>query len=116
MSERATRPLCAESQSLRNYLETLLAEDVILISDPIDIDYRPTALVLDLENRPQAPVVSIARPIGSGKVWRLTALTGAYLGASATLRSARPQPGGRDRYRRSPGGQCGGRRQGGDGD
>src|SRR5258708_17094974 len=66
MSERATRPLCAESQSLRNYLETLPAEDVIRISDPIDINYRPTALVLELENRRQTPIVMIDRPIGFG--------------------------------------------------
>src|SRR5258708_6001005 len=66
MSERATRPLCAESQSLRNYLKTLPAEDVIRISDPIDIDYRPTALVLELENRRQTPIVRSDRRIGFG--------------------------------------------------
>src|SRR5260221_11589645 len=67
MSERATRPLCAESQSLRNYLETLPAEDVIRISDPIDINYRPAALVLELENRRQTPIVMIDRPIAVGR-------------------------------------------------
>jgi 2,5-furandicarboxylate decarboxylase 1 len=66
MSDRATRPLCAEPQSLRSYLESLPADDIIRISDPIDIDYHPTALVLELENRRQTPVLMIDRPIGFG--------------------------------------------------
>src|SRR5258707_2871997 len=64
MSERATRPLCAESHSLGIYVESLPAADVIRISDPIDIDHVPTALVLELESRRQTPVVLIDRPIG----------------------------------------------------
>ncbi|MDB5410560.1 MAG: 3-octaprenyl-4-hydroxybenzoate carboxy-lyase [Rhodospirillales bacterium] len=64
MSERVTSPQHAEPQSLRCYLESLPAEEVLRISDPTDIDYRPTALVLELEKRRQAPVVMIDRPVG----------------------------------------------------
>ena len=57
MLEHATRSPAAESQSLRSYLDSLPTEDVIRISDSIDIDYHPTALVLEFENRRQTPVV-----------------------------------------------------------
>src|SRR5258708_2746168 len=90
MSERATRPLCAESQSLRNYLETLPAEDVIRISDPIDIDYRPTALVLELENRRQTPIVMIDRPIGFG----MPVVTNLFASRDRIARMVGTEPGG----------------------
>jgi 2,5-furandicarboxylate decarboxylase 1 len=64
MLEHATRPPGAESQSLRSYLDSLPTEDVVRIFDPIDIDYHPTALVLEFESRRQTPVVRIERPIG----------------------------------------------------
>src|SRR5258708_10962240 len=90
MSERATRPLCAESQSHRNYLETLPAEDVIRISDPIDIDYRPTALVLELENRRQTPIVMIDRPIGFG----MPVVTNLFASRDRIARMVGTEPGG----------------------
>src|SRR5260221_225238 len=90
MSERATRPLCAESQSLRNYLETLPAEDVIRISDPIDINYRPTALVLELENRRQTPIVMIDRPIGFG----MPVVTNLFASRDRIARMVGAEPGG----------------------
>src|SRR3984885_14952449 len=64
MSDRTSRPPSKETQSLRNYVASLAAEDVIRISDPIDIDYVPTALVLELESRRQTPVVLIDQPVG----------------------------------------------------
>src|SRR5229473_3702595 len=90
MSERATRTLCAETQSLRNYLETLPAEDVIRISDPIDIDYRPTALVLELENRRQTPIVMIDRPIGFG----MPVVTNLFASRDRIARMVGAEPGG----------------------
>src|SRR3977135_4540100 len=90
MSERATLPLCAESQSLRNYLETLPAEDVIRISDPIDIDYRPTALVLELENSPQTPAAMIDRPIGFG----MPVVTNLFASRDRIARMVGAEPGG----------------------
>src|SRR3984957_15670519 len=64
MFEHAARPPVAESQSLRGYLDSLPTEDIVRISDPIDIDYHPTALVLEFENRRQTPVVMMDRPVG----------------------------------------------------
>jgi 2,5-furandicarboxylate decarboxylase 1 len=64
MFEHAARPPVAESQSLRSYLDSLPTEDIVRISDPIDIDYHPTALVLEFENRRQTPVVMMDRPVG----------------------------------------------------
>jgi 2,5-furandicarboxylate decarboxylase 1 len=64
MSDRTSRSSCEEQQSLRNYVASLPAEDVIRISDPIDIDHVPTALVLELESRRQTPVVLIDQPVG----------------------------------------------------
>ena len=64
MSDCTSRSSCEEQQSLRNYVDSLPTEDVIRISDPIDIDHVPTALVLELESRRQTPVVLIDRPIG----------------------------------------------------
>ena len=64
MSDRTSHTSCEEPQSLRSYVESLPAADIIRISDPIDIDHVPTALVLELESRRQTPVVLIDRPIG----------------------------------------------------
>src|SRR5258708_16155460 len=90
MSEVATRRLCRKSQALRNYRETWPAEDVIRISDPIDINYRPTALVLELENRRQAPVVMIDRPIGFG----MPVVTNVFASRDRIARMVGAEPGG----------------------
>jgi UbiD family decarboxylase len=90
MFDRATRPLCAEPQSLRSYLESLPAEDLIRISDPIDIDYHPTALVLELENRRQTPVVMIDRPIGFG----MPVVTNLFASRDRIARMVGVEPGG----------------------
>src|SRR5258707_277546 len=90
MYERATRPLCAEPQSLRSYLGSLPAEDVIRICDPIDIDYNPTALVLELENRRQAPVVTIDRPVG----FSMPVVTNLFASRDRIARMVGAEPGG----------------------
>src|ERR1700691_3091042 len=90
MNDHATRPLCAEPQSLRSYLESLSAEDIIRISDPIDIDHNPTALVLELENRRQTPVVMIDRPIG----FDMPVVTNLFASRDRIARMVGAEPGG----------------------
>src|SRR5580698_6279016 len=90
MNDLTARPLCAQSQSLRSYLKSLPAEDIIRISDPIDIDHNPTALVLELENRRQTPVVMIDRPIG----FDMPIVTNLFASRDRIARMAGAAPGG----------------------
>ena len=53
-----------ETQSLRSYLDQLPEEDILRFDEPVKLDYRPTALVLELERRRQSPVVRIDHPVG----------------------------------------------------
>lgn len=55
--------------SLHDYLDSLPAEDVLRISEPTDLDYLPTALVLELEKRKRFPVVIIENPKGFDAPW-----------------------------------------------
>ncbi len=50
--------------SLRSFLAELPEAEILRISEPMELDYVPTALVLELERRRQAPVVLIERPNG----------------------------------------------------
>jgi 2,5-furandicarboxylate decarboxylase 1 len=50
--------------SLRSFLAELPADEIMRISEPLELDYRSTALVLELERRRQTPVVVIERPKG----------------------------------------------------
>jgi 2,5-furandicarboxylate decarboxylase 1 len=50
--------------SLRSFLEQLPAEDILRISEPVDLDYFPSALALELDRRKKFPVVWIERPLG----------------------------------------------------
>jgi UbiD family decarboxylase len=52
------------SPSLRSFLAGLPENDVLRIAEPIELDYVPTALVLELEKRRQTPVVIIEHPKG----------------------------------------------------
>ena len=90
MLEHATRSPGAESQSLRSYLDSLPTEDVIRISDSIDIDYHPTALVLEFENRRQTPVVMIDRPIG----FDMPVVTNLFASRDRIARMVGAEPGG----------------------
>jgi 2,5-furandicarboxylate decarboxylase 1 len=54
----------ASSPSLRSFLAELAEDDTLRIREPMELDYVPTALVLELEKRRQAPVVIIERPKG----------------------------------------------------
>jgi 2,5-furandicarboxylate decarboxylase 1 len=50
--------------SLRSFLEELPDDEVLRISEPVQVDYYPTALVLALEKQRRFPVVYIENPVG----------------------------------------------------
>jgi hypothetical protein len=54
------RSAAAQSPSLRPSVE--LPKRHPAISDPTELDYLPTALILELEKRRRTPVVMIERP------------------------------------------------------
>jgi 2,5-furandicarboxylate decarboxylase 1 len=53
-----------EAPSLRTFLAELPDEEVLRISEPMELDFLPTALILELEKRRRTPVVLIERPVG----------------------------------------------------
>jgi 2,5-furandicarboxylate decarboxylase 1 len=54
----------AQSPSLRSFLAELPEEEIVRIADPMELDYLPTALILELEKRRRTPVVIVEQPIG----------------------------------------------------
>ena len=50
--------------SLRDFLAALPENQVLTLDEPFELDYTPTALVLELEKRGQFPVVDIRQPKG----------------------------------------------------
>lgn len=54
----------SDHPSLRSFLAELPDDEVLRIEEPTDLDYLPTALVLELERRNRGPVVIIERPKG----------------------------------------------------
>jgi len=50
--------------SLRTFLDSLSNDEVVRIQDPLDLDYTPTAIVLELEQQKKFPVLRIDRPKG----------------------------------------------------
>jgi 2,5-furandicarboxylate decarboxylase 1 len=59
---RAVTQAETEGLSLRSYLEALPESEILRVAEPIDLDFRPTALVLELEKQGRSPVVLIERP------------------------------------------------------
>ncbi|MSQ71689.1 MAG: UbiD family decarboxylase [Betaproteobacteria bacterium] len=51
--------------SLRDYLQTVPADDILRIAEPMPLDYAKTGLVLELEKRKRFPLVWIDNPVGS---------------------------------------------------
>jgi 2,5-furandicarboxylate decarboxylase 1 len=49
---------------LRSFLDSLPAGEKLIVSEPTDLDFLPTALVLELEAQKRFPVVVIERPVG----------------------------------------------------
>lgn len=50
--------------SLRTFLDSLPASQVLRVDKPLELDYTPTAMVLGLEERQQFPVLYIEKPEG----------------------------------------------------
>lgn len=53
-----------ERPSLRSFLKGLPASEILRAPGEVDLDFQPTALVLELERQGKSPVVVIDRPIG----------------------------------------------------
>jgi UbiD family decarboxylase len=79
-----------QSPSLRSFLAALPEEEVLRITDPIDLDFLPTALVLELEKRHQDPVVIIERP----KDCSFPVVTNLFASRDRIARMAGAAPGG----------------------
>jgi UbiD family decarboxylase len=90
MSKPVTASHRADSQSLRRYLENLPAEEVLRTTGPIDLDYRPTALVLELEKRHETPVVVIDEPLG----FEMTVVANLFASRDRIARMVGVKPGG----------------------
>ena len=50
--------------NLKEFLDSLPASEKVTITEPINLDFGPTALVLELEAQKRFPVVCIERPDG----------------------------------------------------
>lgn len=50
--------------SLADFLKQLDPKEVLEIVEPTDLDYFPTALVLELEKRQRSPVIWLVQPKG----------------------------------------------------
>ena len=50
--------------SLRAFLDSIPADQILRITEPFDLDYTPTALVIEFEKRQQFPVLYIEQPHG----------------------------------------------------
>jgi 2,5-furandicarboxylate decarboxylase 1 len=64
VSTLANRSTDEPPPSLRSCLSELSDEEILRISEPMELDYLPTALILELEKRHSTPVVMIERPKG----------------------------------------------------
>ena len=60
----ASRSVDEPSPSLRTFLADLPEDEILRISEPMELDFLPTALILELERRRRTPVVMIERPKG----------------------------------------------------
>jgi 2,5-furandicarboxylate decarboxylase 1 len=76
--------------SLRTFLAELPEEDVLRVSEPIDLDFLPTALVLELEKQRRSPVVVIERPKG----FEVPVVTNLFASRDRVARMAGVRPGG----------------------
>lgn len=62
--DRWTSAGALERPSLRTWLAALPERDLLRVSEPVDLDYYPTALVLELERQGRSPVVWFDAPTG----------------------------------------------------
>lgn len=57
-------PADGDAPSLRTFLAQVPAHDILRIGEPVDLDFVPTALVLELEKQNRQPVVLFENPGG----------------------------------------------------
>lgn len=50
--------------SLRAFLDSLPEAEILRLTEPLELDYVPTALVWELEKRKQFPVIYVEKPLG----------------------------------------------------
>jgi UbiD family decarboxylase len=79
-----------EGLSLRSYLDALPESEILRVTEPIDLDFRPTALVLELEKQGRSPVVLIERPRG----YETTVVTNLFASRDRIARMVGVEPGG----------------------
>jgi UbiD family decarboxylase len=79
-----------ERPSLRSFLKALREDEVLHVADEVDLDFQPTALVLELERRGESPVVIIDRPAG----FDAPVVTNLFASRARIARMAGAEPGG----------------------
>lgn len=79
-----------ERPSLRTFLKSLPAADMLRVPGAVDLDFLPTALVLELERRHESPVVVIDRPAG----FDVPVVTNLFASRARIARMAGTVPGG----------------------
>ncbi len=91
MSVSTVPPLSTTgAPSLRTYLAQLPEDELLRVSEPIDLDFLPTALVLELEKRRRSPAVLIERPKG----FDVPVVTNLFASRDRIARMAGAEPGG----------------------
>jgi len=78
-----------EGPSLRSYLGALPEAEILRVGEPIDLDFRPTALVLELEKQGRSPVVLIEHPRG----YDSTVVTNLFASRDRIARMVGAEPG-----------------------
>jgi UbiD family decarboxylase len=78
-----------ERPSLRSFLATLPRSEVLRVAGEVDLDFQPTALVLELERRQESPVVVIDRP----KRFDLPVVANLFASRARIARMAGTEPG-----------------------
>jgi 2,5-furandicarboxylate decarboxylase 1 len=79
-----------DALSLRSFLAQNPEDDILRINEPIDLDFVPTALVLELEKRNQQPVVLFENPRG----YDLPVVTNLFGSRERIARMVNAAPGG----------------------
>jgi len=78
------------SPSLRTFLADLPEQEILRVRESIDLDYLPTALVLELERLRRSPVVLIEKPKG----YDVPIVTNLFGSRDRIARMVRTEPGG----------------------
>ena len=76
--------------SLRGFLAGLPREEFLTLSEPTELDFLPTALILELEKKGESPVVVIDRPVG----FDVPVVTNLFASRERIARMAGARPGG----------------------